>query len=398
MKKFLFSLLLLLLLFGAGGLASAAVTITPVGTNYADKTATFLVSWDAAPYNNRAWVWIDVRPASGAGSYAPAVISEITPSGTDQSSLNGRGFFVTANNTTVTATLSNADGKFNWCAYGSDYPPNATMANGTYTLKGTPPFKINNTITVNEKIFTGTCITSLTDATGYPGIINYPAFSAGALGVQDETMAYPGTAGEFLNVGGTPITVISATAAGGGVGVMYKWFKNNVEIPGATATTYLPPKADAAVAGTFTYIRKAYDAVCYKDAGATAIGNWINVVGGPASTVTSCAVTIAMYPLTETMVWSNANDACQSMGAGWRLPIEDEFNGCMCSGFFMRLGVTSPDRYWSASVHPLDATCCPGSHMYIRAFFTGDIYTACGVACTSVCESGRRYVRCVKSK
>jgi hypothetical protein len=89
-----------------------------------------------------------------------------------------RGFFITYagtnSGTTVTATLSNATGKFNWCAHGSDYPPAAVInAAGGYTLKGTPPFTINGTMTVNPKTLgAGTCITSIIDLTGNPdGIV-----------------------------------------------------------------------------------------------------------------------------------------------------------------------------------------------------------------------------------
>ncbi|MDR2359043.1 MAG: hypothetical protein LBD87_04495, partial [Prevotellaceae bacterium] len=81
---------------------------------------------------------------------------------------------------TVTATLSNAPaGKFNWCVYGSDYPPNAVMNGNSYTLKGTPPFKLiasngTTTQTINGKTIAIAAITvtpaTITDATGYPGL------------------------------------------------------------------------------------------------------------------------------------------------------------------------------------------------------------------------------------
>jgi hypothetical protein len=91
----------------------------------------------------------------------------------EAASLNGRGFFVTASPSTVTATLTNATGRFNWCAYGSDYPPNAVESGGVYTLRGTPPFVLttaSGTAEVNTKTYSGAAITALTDATGYPGV------------------------------------------------------------------------------------------------------------------------------------------------------------------------------------------------------------------------------------
>ncbi|MDR0581631.1 MAG: hypothetical protein LBG31_01585, partial [Prevotellaceae bacterium] len=119
---------------------------------------------------------------STAGTFTQAVISN--PSATVGSITtvagNTRGFYVTTNPSTVTATLSNATGKFNWCAYGSDYPPNV-LANtdGSYTLAGTPPFTLiasNGTTmqTVNGKTIATAAVTmtpaTITDATGYPGL------------------------------------------------------------------------------------------------------------------------------------------------------------------------------------------------------------------------------------
>jgi hypothetical protein len=88
-----------------------------------------------------------------------------------------RGFFIeyahaTNAGTTITATLSNASGKFNWCAYGSDFPPNAVdNGSGGYTLRGTPPFVINGTIEWNATTYSGSVMTALTDATGCPGAL-----------------------------------------------------------------------------------------------------------------------------------------------------------------------------------------------------------------------------------
>jgi hypothetical protein len=162
--------------------ASATVTVTPLSVNYNDKTVTFRVEY-ANAVNNRAWVWIDLCPVPGVtpGTFQTAVISAVSAiSGSVlYVSTNTRGFFVTTNNSTVTATLSNASGKFNWCAYGSDAPPNVTAANGTYTFKGTPPFILTSangtaTQTVNGKTLPTSALTVtpviLTDRTGYSGI------------------------------------------------------------------------------------------------------------------------------------------------------------------------------------------------------------------------------------
>ena len=174
MKKLLF----LFALF-ANIAASAAVTVTPLNVNYGTKTVTFRVSWSGTAANNRVWVWVDLCPVTGTspGTFAKAVISN--PSATAGSiatvSGNTRGFYVTTNPSTVTATLSNATGQFNWCAYGSDYPPNAIdNSGGGYALRGSPPFIVTTsagTTAVNTTTYSGGTITALTDATGCPGVL-----------------------------------------------------------------------------------------------------------------------------------------------------------------------------------------------------------------------------------
>jgi hypothetical protein len=183
MKKifFLFALL-------ASMTASATVTITPLGVDYATKKVIFSVSWTnspAAPYNNRVWIWIDFCPVNGVTpqSFSTATISNPVKTGGNGTITNAtaRGFFVaystTNAGTTVTATLSNAPaGKFNWCVYGSDYPPNVTLDKGTYTFKGTTDFIISNpaqtltTKTIAKGNVTVNSSTTFTDATGCPGI------------------------------------------------------------------------------------------------------------------------------------------------------------------------------------------------------------------------------------
>jgi hypothetical protein len=171
MKKifFLFALL-------ASSVASAAVTVTPLSVDYATKKVTFRVSWTGSAANNRVWVWVDLCPVAGttAGTFAKAELS--SPSaitgGISTVTGNTRGFYVTTNPSTVTATLDNATGKFNWCAYGSDFPLNARdNGSGGYNLKGSPPFIINGTIEWSATTYSGGVITALTDATGCPGAL-----------------------------------------------------------------------------------------------------------------------------------------------------------------------------------------------------------------------------------
>jgi hypothetical protein len=159
--------------------ASATVTVTPLDVNYGAKTVKFRVAWTGTAANNRVWVWVDLCPIAGttAGTFAKAVISGATATAGSITTVAGntRGFYVTANPSTVTATLSNATGKFNCCVYGSDFPPNAIdNSSGGYALRGSPPFIIttsSGTTAVSAKTYSGGTITALTDATGCPGVL-----------------------------------------------------------------------------------------------------------------------------------------------------------------------------------------------------------------------------------
>ncbi|MDR1406390.1 MAG: hypothetical protein LBI89_04220, partial [Prevotellaceae bacterium] len=156
---------------------------TPLATDYAGKKVTFRVTWDAAPYNNNVWVWVDLCPVAGVspGTFAQAVIGAASATAGSIATVAGnqRGFYVTANPSTVTATLTNAAGAFSWCAYASDYPPNVTVNDGTYTFKGTPPFRLiapdGTTQTVTGKTLAASALTvtplTMTDETGYPGVL-----------------------------------------------------------------------------------------------------------------------------------------------------------------------------------------------------------------------------------
>jgi uncharacterized protein (TIGR02145 family) len=72
--------------------------------------------------------------------------------------------------------LSNVTGKFNWCAYATDYPPNVTLDKGTYTFKGTTNFFVSShaqpltSKTIARTSLTVNSSSTFTDATGCPGI------------------------------------------------------------------------------------------------------------------------------------------------------------------------------------------------------------------------------------
>ena len=173
---FLFALL-------ASMTASATVTVTPLGVDYNTKTVKFSVSWTGDAVNNRVWVWIDYCPVTGIspGAFAKAEIGGATATAGSITTVAGntRGFYVTTSPSTVTATLNNATGNFNWCVYGNDAPPKVTADNGTYTLYGTPPFILTaagstTTQTVAATTIATSAVTitpvTLTDETGCPGV------------------------------------------------------------------------------------------------------------------------------------------------------------------------------------------------------------------------------------
>ncbi|MDR2358708.1 MAG: hypothetical protein LBD87_02750 [Prevotellaceae bacterium] len=183
MKRFFF-----LFAMFTGVTASATVTVTPIKTEYAAQKVTFEVKWTGSAVDNRVWVWIDFCPVSGTspGTFAKAVISAATTTAGSIIDLNGRGFYVTANPATVTATLSNAAGKFNWCVYGSDAPPKMlSNNNGTLTLGGTPPFVLSDatgsntypvpgkTVTVQTVLNAGVVPVYISDETGCKGLLGF---------------------------------------------------------------------------------------------------------------------------------------------------------------------------------------------------------------------------------
>jgi hypothetical protein len=167
----------------AGITASAQVTnVAPISANYATKTVSFRVWWNAGSRNDthlsKVWVWVDYiqinsNNTTSGNTWARATVGTISGGTTIFDGSNRKGFWLEGNastnySATLTVQLTNVPNKFNWCAYVSDYPPNAaSYSGGTYTLKGTKPFLIN-AAEVNSNKFSGV-INSLTDATGCPG-------------------------------------------------------------------------------------------------------------------------------------------------------------------------------------------------------------------------------------
>jgi uncharacterized protein (TIGR02145 family) len=191
-KFFIFAML-------ASVIASAQVTnVAPIGANYANKTISFRVWWNAGSRDvthlSKVWVWVDYikvnsNNTTSGNMWTRATVGIISGGTTSYDGSNQKGFWLEGNastnySATLTVQLTNVPDKFNWCAYGSDYPPNVAYNNvtynsGTYTFSGTPPFRLvsadgSQTKEFNKKSITvseiGFVPKNFTDATGCPGI------------------------------------------------------------------------------------------------------------------------------------------------------------------------------------------------------------------------------------
>ena len=170
--------------------AQTTVQITPISATYTNSpTVQFKVSWTnqtTANHRNKVWVFVDFQPVislTQKGNWQPATITgTVQKTAGTVSEQSNRGFFLEGATTnfssTVTVELSNTGTQFNWCAYASDCPPNVgDYNNGTYTLRGTPPFTLKDVSGTTQKVLGKTIVQSsltitpitMTDATGCPG-------------------------------------------------------------------------------------------------------------------------------------------------------------------------------------------------------------------------------------
>jgi uncharacterized protein (TIGR02145 family) len=186
MKKILF-------FFGMFASITASTQVThvePVGADYASKTVSFRVWWNAgsrdATHLSKVWVWIDYikvnsNNTTSGNTWTRAAVSAASPTASvSYDGSNRQGFWLQGNSgsysATVTVQLNITETKFNWCAYASDYPPNVTLDKGTYTFKGTTNFLVSShaqpltSKTIVKASLTVNSSSTFTDATGCPGI------------------------------------------------------------------------------------------------------------------------------------------------------------------------------------------------------------------------------------
>jgi hypothetical protein len=218
-----------------GGISYAQTTVTLLGENFDNSAVTFSVTMSPA---TPTWVFVEYtthphnpadmsRATFTSATFNPSAAGTFSASGT--STAEWQGFWLT-NSATVTAKLKDVTGKFSWCAYAINVPPNAEeKTNGGYTLRGTPPFLINGNIPVDGYDFgPGTCITSITDLTYNPaGYLRTPPMTV--------TASAPATV-----CAGAPLT-FTATATGGTTTAMtYTWMVGTEPAATTTANTYSP--------------------------------------------------------------------------------------------------------------------------------------------------------------
>ncbi|MDR3134204.1 MAG: hypothetical protein LBU42_09360 [Prevotellaceae bacterium] len=185
MKKIFF---LFAMLASVAASAQSTVQITPLSATYtATPTIQFEVRWtnqSTDNHRNKVWIFIDFQPVispTQKGNWQPATITgTVQKTAGTLSGQTDRGFFlegITTNfSSTLTVQISNTGAPFNWCAYGSDYPPNVRLENEVYTFKGTIDFIVSShaqpvaTTTIAKASLTVNSSSTFTDATGCPGI------------------------------------------------------------------------------------------------------------------------------------------------------------------------------------------------------------------------------------
>ncbi len=379
-KKIYF--LLLALCIAPGGFAASCIAVKQVKTDYKNKKVTVAITWtgcggDASSHRNTAWVFVDYRTVTNgvkSTTWNRATISAAS-AGTVVNSGNSKGVWIYgANNTTqtVTLTLSSIPAKYDWCAFATDYPPNAAYNGNNYTLRGTPPFLINGSLTSNNKTYNSACILSLTDATGRPGIV------PPALGINIAASESIVCSGEIMN--------LTATASGGTTTAMtYTWNIQNYPAVNTTTRTYTTGRLNDAAANTYSVSVK-------NSVGCTATSA---VRTSKANTVyNDCTVLYACRDLPNNTYGSLsiANNACATMfGTGWRMPTRAELS----CGWSRLAPNASFSRYWYITSDPY---ACGYHGCYSGSCDSVVSCTSCSPFGSSDSTCGYAGYRCVRSK
>jgi hypothetical protein len=273
-------------------------------------------------------------------------------------------------NATVTVKLSGVPAKFNWCAYVSDYPPNAVVNGSSYTLKGTPPFVVNGTtLGAGVKIYSGGCITSITDATGCPGLFPLPT-----------TTSLSANPTSICSGSSAVLTASASGAASYSFDDGSSWQTTTTKTVSPTTTTNYTLKvrsstgctsADSKTASVTVNNPSARDAVvgsCGCASDLTAVGGYCrNLSADDASTFTGCGIEVKNTDKSGLV----SGLTCDP---GWRFPTFTEIK-CMFTNrsalnMYYGSGVESVYKFTGG-----DATCnaswgcfTPSSSNYVFSF------------------------------
>jgi hypothetical protein len=275
MKK----LYIFFLLLPLWGFSSAwAQNVRLLGENFNESEITFSVDMSAA---TPTWVFVEYTtpPLHSPASMSRATFTSVSSSGT--LAAGNQGFWL-ENSATVTAKLSDVPYRFSWCAYAISAPPKAKVQpQGGYSLHGTPPFTINDNITVSASTFgSGTCITSFTDFTYNPGGFT-PALEVTA------------TASEARICLGDEVTFTAIATGGTTTEMSYTW-----NIAGATTST--PSNTYSLVPAAVGYATYTVHATNANDCMSTVSSTGtVTVVAGVIETRTVTAI-LSYPPLSYT--------------------------------------------------------------------------------------------------
>ncbi|MDR2358442.1 MAG: hypothetical protein LBD87_01400, partial [Prevotellaceae bacterium] len=288
-------------------------------------------------------------------------------------------------NGTVTVTLGNVPAKFNWCAYVSDYPPNAVINGNSYTLKGTPPFVVNgSSLGAGVTSYSGGCITSITDATGCPGLFPVPT-----------TTSLTANPTSICNGSSAILTAVASGAASYSFDNGSSWQASPTKTVTPTATTNYTLKVRSSVGCTSTDSKTASIAVtnpssrdvapnsCGCASGLTTVGGYCrNLSADGASTYTGCNVEVYEVAFGNSgYTRATAKTYCSNKGGGWRLANCTEL-ACMQSAGILTIChwyAADQGTVWAVYKRPgcvtINGTCpngsgcsnCTGDHAALAA-------------------------------
>jgi hypothetical protein len=250
--------------WGYGGYASGS------GMNYVTSDGYY---WSSEQYDGtyayRLYFYPSVGIAYKRYGYQVRCVKEYCPpfnAGVIAST--GQTVVVGGTPTTINSLIAASGGKG---SISYQWYKNGYTINGATGANYTPPQADANTVgstTYTRRAKDNTCNTTLTQSAGSWVLTVTCNFNTGAI---DNT-------GQTIAVGGIPSTINSLTVATGGDGVYgYQWYKDGAAISGATLTGYTPPQADANVAGSYTYTRRAKDNTCNTTLTQSA-GSWVLTV------------------------------------------------------------------------------------------------------------------------